>query len=654
MSCSPFSLFRDQCLALLRESLSAEGLSEAIGEIRLVEPSDKALGDLSFSTFTIAKAAGADPRAIAERLAARADGPLQGPAKGGLVGKVLSAGAGYVNFYINVPEFGRATLEAVVRGGEGYGRTPGQEGGERVIVEHTSVNPIHPIHIGGARNAIIGDCLARILKASGADVMRHFYIDDVGLQVAQASLGFSKAGGIRQDLKIDHFVGFVYAVTSCAINLKSLKREVERLKAEGKDQEAVDKIREVDDWVAAAADLRSRDEKTFDAVFGAVSGLEDPEGEIARLLQRYEAREEEAVGLIRGLCERTISGFRETLKRAGVFFDSWDWESEVASWNGGAKEAVERLEATEFVRVEEGTMLLDCEAVIEKFGLREKYAIRTEVPPLILRRSDGTTLYTTRDIAYTLWKFGRAERIINVISIEQKLPQLQLKLALHALGRPDLAERLVHFSYELVHLPGYKMSGRRGRYVAFDDVLDEAVARAYQEVSSKSPHLSEAERQRIAELVGIGAVRYAMVSVASHKPLTFTWDRVLNFERNSAPFIQYAHARSCNILAKAGESWRGTQAEYSALSSAYEKALIVSLSTFPERVSDAAKSLKPEDVAAYANDLASTFNLFYDNVPVLKTEDARAKAARLALVDATRIVLANALAMLGIEAPSRM
>jgi len=480
LSGRPFSLFRDQCLALLRESLSAEGLSGAIGEIRLVEPSDKALGDLSFSTFTIAKAAGADPRGIAERLAARADGLLQGSAKGVLVGKVLSAGAGYVNFYISVPEFGRATLEAVVRGGEGYGRTPGQEGGERVIVEHTSVNPIHPIHIGGARNAIIGDCLARILKASGADVMRHFYIDDVGLQVAQASLGFSKAGGIRQDLKIDHFVGFVYAVTSCAINLKSLKREVERLKAEGEDQEAVDIIREVDDWVAAAADLRSRDEKTFDAVFGAVSCLEDPEGEIARLLQRYEAKEEEAVGLIRGLCERTISGFRETLKRARVFFDSWDWESEVASWNGGAKEAVERLEATEFVRVEEGTVLLDCEAIIEKFGLREKYAIRTEVPPLILRRSDGTTLYTTRDIAYTLWKFGRAERIINVISIEQKLPQLQLKLALHALGRPDLAERLVHFSYELVHLPGYQMSGRRGRYVAFDDVLDEAGARAYQ------------------------------------------------------------------------------------------------------------------------------------------------------------------------------
>lgn len=654
MSVSPFSLFRDQCLALLKDSLSAEGLMGALGEARLVEPSDRALGDLSFSTFSIAKAAGADPRGIAERLASRANGLLKGSATSWLVGKVLSAGAGYVNFYISVPEFGRTTLEAVVGAGEGYGQASRQEGGDRVIVEHTSVNPIHPIHIGGARNAIIGDCLARILKASGANVMRHFYIDDVGLQVAQASLGLSKAGGIRQDMKIDHFVGFVYAVTSCAINLKSLKAEVEKLKTEGKDGEAVDKIKEIDDWVAAAADLRSRDEKTFDAVFGAVSGLEDPEGEVARLLQRYEARDGDAVRLIRGLCESTMSGFRETLKRAGVFFDSWDWESEVASWNGGAKEAVERLQATEFVRLEEGTMLLDCEAVIEKFGLREKYAIRTEVPPLILRRSDGTTLYTTRDIAYTLWKFARAERVINVISIEQKLPQLQLKLALHALGRADLAERLVHFSYELVHLPGYRMSGRRGRYVAFDDVLDEAVARAYQEVSSKSPHLSEAERHRIAELVGIGAVRYAMVSVASHKPLTFTWDRVLNFERNSAPFIQYAHARACNIIAKAGDGWRSAQADYSALGSSYEKALVVALAMFPERVSEVAKSLKPEDVAAYANELASTFNLFYDNVPVLKAEGIGAKAAKLALVDATRIVLANALAMLGIEAPSRM
>jgi len=125
--------------------------------------------------------------------------------------------------------------------------------------------------------------------------------------------------------------------------------------------------------------------------------------------------------------------------------------------------------------------------VVAKFGLKEKYSLRQEVPPLTLKRSDGTTLYTTRDLAYTLWKFGRADRVINVISIEQKLPQLQLKLALYALGRGDLADRLVHFSYELVHLPGFKMSGRRGRYVAFDDVLNESVERAYREVSTKSP-----------------------------------------------------------------------------------------------------------------------------------------------------------------------
>jgi arginyl-tRNA synthetase len=277
------------------------------------------------------------------------------------------------------------------------------------------------------------------------------------------------------------------------------------------------------------------------------------------------------------------------------------------------------------------------------------------VPQLTLRRSDGTTLYTTRDVAYTLWKFEKADRVINVISIEQKLPQLQLKLALYALGKGEMAERLTHFCYELVHLPGYKMSGRRGRYVTFDEVLDEAVERAYREVSVKSPHLSEEERRGISELVGVGSVRYALIAVAPNKPITFTWESVLNFEQNSAPFIQYSHARACNILLKTESGWRkGRAPDYSALSSKYERELIIQIGSFPETVEEAARNLRPERIAEYANDIASKFNLFYDNVPVLKTKQEGLRRARLRLVEATKTALANVLSLIGIEAPSRM
>ena len=645
MEDSPFGLFRKECVALITDALRQEGLLEK--EIRLTVPSDSAYGDLSFSTFALGKSAGNDPRLIAEGAVKRIEAFHRE-----LVGKVESAGGGYVNFFIDLTRFAELTLGVIGEKGRSYGLSTTKRGS--VIVEHTSVNPIHPIHVGGARNAVIGDCLSRILRAAGKEVKTHFYIDDVGLQVAQASYGLGMAGSARAKEKSDHFIGFIYAVTSCAMSIKRLRMEIEELKVGCKDEEARGKIGELDDWIGAAADLRSKDEELFDRISDSICAVQDPDSEVNKLLKRYEEKDSGAVKLIRGLSELALAGFRETLDGVGIGFDSWDWESEITSWSGSAEKVVDRLAKTEYVEVEKGTYVLDSELVATKLKLKEKYGIRTEVPPLTLKRSDGTTLYTTRDIAYTLWKFERAEEIINVISIEQKLPQLQLKLALYALGEGKLADRLVHFSYELVHLPGYKMSGRRGRFIAFDDVLSEGVDRAFREVTERSPHLSEEERRRIAEVVGIGSVRYAMIAVASNKPITFTWDRVLNFEQNSAPFIQYAHARASNILAKAGsDPAKCGPPDYSGVQSNYEKDLIVMLSIFPEVVSDAARTLKPEMLAEFANNLASKFNLFYDNIPVLKAEGG-IKAARLNLVEATKLVIANALSLIGIEAPSRM
>jgi len=153
----------------------------------------------------------------------------------------------------------------------------------------------------------------------------------------------------------------------------------------------------------------------------------------------------------------------------------------------------------------------------------------------------------------------------------------------------------------------------------------------------------------------VGSVRYALIAVASNKPITFTWEKVLNFEQNSAPFIQYSHARASNILLKAESGWReGSAPDYGSLNSKYERDLIIRLGSFPETVEEAARTMRPEMIAEYANEIASKFSLFYDNVPVLKTREEGARRARLRLVEATKTVLANALSLIGIEAPARM
>jgi len=175
-------------------------------------------------------------------------------------------------------------------------------------------------------------------------------------------------------------------------------------------------------------------------------------------------------------------------------------------------------------------------------------------------------------------KFKQAEKVINVIGMEQSLAQLQLKLAVYALGYPKQAENLVHFAYNLVTLPGYKMSSRRGHYITFDQVLDEAVQRAYEEVSKRSPLLSEEEKRNIANFVGLGAVRYALVDVDSGKPVMFTWERVLNFETNSAPYVQYTHARACSILRKAAREPENVSFEL--LTEKLERELILNLAGF--------------------------------------------------------------------------
>ena len=651
VSVNPFVDFRDECTRLLRDAMSRVHTELSVLSIKLNLPPNLRFGQLSSSIcFEYAKKVRSSPTEMAEAIVAEAD-----PSPYRLVDSVEAKG-GYINFYADFAAFSSLAIQSAQSLDSEYGYVK-HEKPERIIVEHTSANPISPIHIGAARNSVLGDSLARILKARGHGVARHFYLDDVGRQSAVISYGYARLGSPAPEGKPDHFIGAVYAVASCLLEIQRLKGEIEKRKEISASQELPQLHRRLDEWLSIAVELEGKHPNIFHKMLNAfekVRGLEDLEKGVARLNREYEAGEEKAKDLIREVCEICLEGFRQTLSRAEITIDSWDWESSFI-WNGDVSRCLKALMKTPYVFEDGGVLEFDAEKVVKTLNLKAGLGLAEyyEVPSLTLGRADGTTLYTTRDVAYHIWKFKRADRVVNVVGMEQKLAQLQLKLALFALGYVEEAGRLIHFAYNLVSIPGYRMSSRRGRYITFDDVMDGAVQRAYEEVSKRSPSLPEEDKRRISELVGIGAVKFALVETDPIKPVVFTWDRVLNFERNSAPYIQYSHARACSILRKAAKtSMEG--AEYGLLKEPLEQELILMIARFPEVFIDAADNLKPSTIADYAVAVSDKFNGFYAKYPVIKAEPVGLSQARLGFVDAVRITLRNALNLLGIEAPKRM
>jgi arginyl-tRNA synthetase len=648
VSQNPFDQFRQEC-----QSALANALKRTLPEIQqptltLNKTPNIDYGQLASSLcFELAKKLGKKPLALAQQLVDAMD-----KSSFNLIEKVAPAGAGYINFYVNFAKFSKLTLELIKALGFDYGFVKTAEP-KKIIVEHTSVNPLHPIHIGQARNPMLGDALARILQYRGHMVSRHYYIDDVGRQSSVVAYGYAKLGRPKPTEKTDLFVGKIYTVTSCIVEINRLKKVRENAIAAHSADDLVKANKDIDEWMSIAVELKEKYPVLFEALTAQISQDENPEEEIKRLNCAYEDGEPNAKKLIREVSDLCLEGFCETMKRVSVTYDSWDWESDFV-WSKQVNDVLAKLKATPFVYNEKGVLEFDAEKVVQTLGLKTKLGLspNNEVPPLTLGRADGTTLYTTRDIAYTIWKFKKAQKVINVIGMEQSLAQLQLKISLYAMGYSESAENLVHFAYNLVTLPGYKMSSRRGHYITFDEVLSEAVQRAYDEVSKRSPILSEDEKHKIAEFVGLGAVRYALVDVDPSKPVVFTWERVLNFETNSAPYVQYTHARACSILRKAARE--PEKPAYELLTEKLECELILNLAGFPDMFIEATEYLKPNMIADYANVLADKFNTFYNALPVIKADSQELSDARISLTQAIKTVMHNALNLIGVVAPEKM
>jgi arginyl-tRNA synthetase len=646
---NPFGRFRHECENTLKNAFTKVFPWLYLPSVELKAPPSPNLGELTSPLlFELSKKLAKTPRTLTKQILEATnleDAPL--------VEALKAEGGGYLNFYVNYGKLAELTLESAERLNEAYGHVA-EAKPKRVIVEHTSINPAGPIHVGTARNSVLGDSISRLLKARGHGVATHFYVDDVGRQIAVLAYGYKVLDRPRPSGKPDHWIGMIYAITSCIIEVRDLNQRIKDLEWSVTRSEEIEATqRKLDDWVSVAAELREKDEGLFDKLADAIRADPDPEAEISRIMRMYERKDQETVSLVREVVNLCLEGFRETYNRIGITWDSWDWESDLV-WDGSVTAVIARLKGTPYLAQKAGAIAIDVEAAAKDLELKKLFGVpeALEIPPLVLMRSDGTTLYSTRDIAYSLQKLAKADRVINVIGTEQTIPQLQLKIALSLITSPKRAIDLIHYSYELVNLPGYRMSKRRGRFIAFDDILDEAEKKAREEVDKRSPFLSEESRREISRAVGLGAVKYALLDVAANKQVVFTWDRVLNFDINSAPFVQYAHARACNILAKLEEE--PEEVDYSLLKETVERELVRMVASFPETIIEAADNLTPNTVTGFAYDLAAKFNSFYASLPVLKAEPEGLRGARVMLVRGVRISLRNALNLLGIEALDRM
>ena len=357
------------------------------------------------------------------------------------------------------------------------------------------------------------------------------------------------------------------------------------------------------------------------------------EPEFDLMMEKIEAGDEETVKLFHDSVDICAEGIKETLASMNVHHDRFVRETTFL-WDGSMAEVLARIEKMPDTQFDGKMMYLD----LSKQGFGNRY---------VLRRSNGTSVYAARDLAFHLWKNTQCDRSIDVLGADHKLIGSQLQTTLSLIGeRPP---EIVNF--EFVSLPEGSMTTRGGVFITADELIAETKKRALEEVTIRRPELSEEERAKIANAVAVGAVRYDIVKVSAEKSTVFDWKEALDFERQSAPYAQYAHARACSILEKAKEE--GGFAECYEFSDSYEIALAKHIAQFPYVIEKVVVELRPHLLATYVRDLADLFNSFYRFDPVLKAE-GKVRDARLTLVDACRNTLHQALDVLGIEALESM
>ncbi len=515
----------------------------------------------------------------------------------------LEAERGYLNLYFQNAEFAQRVVDTVLQDSDTFGQ--GEPKAERWMVEYAQPNTHHSFHIGHARNAMLGEALARIAQFAGYETLRASYPGDIGLGVITCVWAYQKfyAGQEPEGIhERGQWLAKIYTEANARLTPSEGETEQERLQREAFDAERREMLRRWDEG--------------------------DPE--VRELWQRTRQWSLDELGAI--------------LDLLGIHMDVFFFESEVDEPSKAIVEELIRLGLAVDERPD-GPVFINID---EQLGLsKEKY--RTAV----ILRSDGTTLYLTKDLALAKVKFEKykVDRSIYVVDTRQSLHFQQAFKILELWGFPQ-AEKCHHLAYGFVTLPEGAMSSRKGNVILFMDVLAEAERRVHEIIAEKNPDLPVGIRPQIARQVGLGALTYSMLAVDNIRDIVFDWDQALSFEGQSAPYIQNAYVRAGSILKRGGLGDDPSDFTYEL--DPTEIDLIESISHFPEVVQRAAVEFKPLVMATYVYDLAKSFHLFYHAVRVLQAEAPSVRSSRLRLTAAARQTLANALGLLGIQLPEVM
>lgn len=504
----------------------------------------------------------------------------------------VEAVKGYLNLYYAPGEFSQRVVDAVLAEGERYGW--GTPKNQRILVEFSQPNTHKAFHVGHLRNVVLGDAVCNILEAAGYEVIRANYINDTGLHVVKWLWNYQKHhGGEKPGEDRTRWMGDLYA--------------------------------EANQRIEANPDL---------------------EAEVRALYARWDQRDPEVMALWQESRQWSLEGFDQIYRLLGVRFDHIFYDNELEK---PGQKLVEELIARGIAVDErpEGPVIIRLD---ELLGLKkETYRV------LVILRSDGTSLYATKDLPLALKKFEmfNPDRSIYVIDVRQSLYLQQIYKTLAVMGHPDWAERCYHLSYELVNLPGnVTIASREGTVVLLEDLVREAKRRAMAIVREKNPSLSAEEMEAVSHAVALGAIKYPMLGRDNTKVVTFDWESALDFNGQAAPYIQYSQVRANSILRRMEAGLPGPTPVRHALEPT-EIQLIDLISRAGVEVQRAAGELKPLHLTNLAYEIARAFNDFYAACPVLKAEEPK-RAARLRLVAAARQTIANLLGLLGIQAPEVM
>ena len=485
-----------------------------------------------------------------------------------------------------------------------------------VMIEYSSPNTNKPLHLGHVRNNLLGWSLAKIMEANGNKVVKTNIVNDRGIHICKSMLAWQKWGNgetpENSGKKGDHLIGDYYVAFD-----KHYREEVNELKAK---------------FVAEGMDEEKAEERAKNEAPLIVEAHE--------MLVKWEQNDPEVRALWQKMNDWVYAGFDETYKALGVGFDKIYYESN--TYLEGKKKVEEGLQKGLFFRKEDNSVWADLSAD----GLDQK----------LLLRSDGTSVYMTQDIGTADMRFKDfpIDKMIYVVGNEQNYHFQVLSILLDRLGF-KWGKELVHFSYGMVELPNGKMKSREGTVVDADDLIASMIENAKQlseDKVNKLEGISEEEKNEIARIVGMGALKYFILKVDARKNMLFNPEESIDFNGNTGPFIQYTHARIRSILRKAQDG-QSAQIAPVALSDK-ETDLIQKLSEFPAAVEQAGSDYSPSGIANYCYELTKQFNQFYHDHSILGADTEEQKAVRLLIAKNVAKTIKNGMALLGIEVPERM